>query len=165
MKILIVISIALSFLGFRIGHAQEVISSGGGGGDYIISPNGYLTFTVGEPISETFQGTTGILSQGFQQPDSMKIPGIGVKELSGFISSISAIPNPAKKFIILKVTPLSINTLFYYLYDSKGETLLKGQILNENTEIFLDHLSPSSYYLKVTANQKTVKILTIVKQP
>ncbi|MBK6346582.1 MAG: T9SS type A sorting domain-containing protein [Bacteroidales bacterium] len=65
----------------------------------------------------------------------------------------------------LKVTPLKTENLSYSFYDNGGKMMFNGQILNENTEIFLDHLSPSLYYLQVTANQQIVKKITIIKQP
>jgi hypothetical protein len=146
-------------LGCRVLNAQEIISAGGDCGK---NSNGSVTFTVGEPISETFIGTTSILSQGFLQPDSALA--WSIKDLSGLSYSITVIPNPAEDYILIEVKPLNNTILFYYLYDFEGKILFNEQIVNESTEISISHLVPSFYILKVTENRQIVKTLKIVKQ-
>lgn len=52
---------------FAQAGAQQVIASSGG---YYVGENLTLSWTVGEPVIETFSGTSVILTQGFQQPYS-----------------------------------------------------------------------------------------------
>ncbi|MFU8843753.1 MAG: hypothetical protein ACNA7V_08100 [Bacteroidales bacterium] len=51
----------------------EVISSSGG---YFESTNASVSWTLGETVTETFTGTSFILTQGFQQPLGIQITGI-----------------------------------------------------------------------------------------
>lgn len=62
----IIIALAIAAM-FAPTHAQQVIASGGGTFE---NQNLSLSFTIGEPVTETFAGTDFILTQGFQQPYS-----------------------------------------------------------------------------------------------
>ena len=46
--------------------SPEVFSSGGGSGT---SPTAKLSWTIGEPVTETAVDPSGTLTQGFQQPE------------------------------------------------------------------------------------------------
>jgi len=58
------ILIALAFLSFQT-KAQQVIAAAGG---YYEGENISLSWTLGEPVTETFSAGGAILTQGFQQP-------------------------------------------------------------------------------------------------
>ena len=60
-----IILLFTSFAAFIIiGHAQEIISTSG---QFANGSQGSLSWTLGEPITETASGLTNILTQGFQQ--------------------------------------------------------------------------------------------------
>ncbi len=63
MKKLLLLLFLIGFLQNWI-SAQEVFSSGG---EFIETPTGSLSWTIGEPISETFSDGMAVLTQGFQQ--------------------------------------------------------------------------------------------------
>lgn len=68
MKKFTVLLIVTLFAGaFAQVSAQQVVASAGG---YYEGENISLSWTVGEPVIETFSGTNVILTQGFQQPYS-----------------------------------------------------------------------------------------------
>lgn len=56
--------LAFAFLSFQA-KAQQVVASSGG---YYETENLTLSWTFGEPVTETFTGGNVILTQGFQQP-------------------------------------------------------------------------------------------------
>jgi len=60
----ILIILAFAFLSFQV-KAQQVIASSGG---YYEGETVSLSWTLGEPVTETFSGGGVILTQGFQQP-------------------------------------------------------------------------------------------------
>ncbi len=72
-------------------EAQQVISTSGG---HYQTENISMSWTVGEPVIETFAGTDVILTQGFQQPYSfflqqiLNIP-IGWSGISGYIDPMN----------------------------------------------------------------------------
>lgn len=53
--------------------AQEVISSTG---DFNRTSDGSVSWTIGEPISNTIAGSEGMATQGFHQPNEI-IPTLG----------------------------------------------------------------------------------------
>ncbi|MCF8366769.1 MAG: hypothetical protein K9H16_13355, partial [Bacteroidales bacterium] len=68
MRTFLQITIGIALLAcFSQVKAQQVIASSGG---YFENENLSLSFTIGEPVIETFTGTDFILTQGFQQPYS-----------------------------------------------------------------------------------------------
>nr|NQU92395.1 hypothetical protein [Bacteroidota bacterium] len=66
MKNLVCSFIAIACFAFSItSNAQQVIASAGG---FYEGENISLSWTLGEPVIETFEGNGIILTQGFQQP-------------------------------------------------------------------------------------------------
>ncbi|MBP7497474.1 MAG: T9SS type A sorting domain-containing protein [Bacteroidales bacterium] len=78
----IFLSILFSNLGFSQSLSPEVISSAG---DFFSGANITLSWTLGEPVIETFSSQDGqiVLTQGFQQPEATTEPG-GFK-IEGFL--------------------------------------------------------------------------------
>lgn len=66
-KFTVLLFVALLAGAFAQISAQQVVASAGG---YYEGENISLSWTVGEPVIETFSGTNVILTQGFQQPYS-----------------------------------------------------------------------------------------------
>ncbi len=92
MKKLIVICISVAFFVIAINaNAQQVIASAGG---YYEGDNISISWTLGEPVIETFTGADIILTQGFQQPYSfylsqvLNIPA-GWSGISGYIDPLN----------------------------------------------------------------------------
>ena len=68
MKNILLFAIAISFTAFSFqASAQQVIATAGG---YYEGENISLSYTVGEPVIETYTNGNVILTQGFQQPYS-----------------------------------------------------------------------------------------------
>jgi len=92
MKKLNVLFFAIAFLGITLSsNAQQVIASAGG---YYEGDNISISWTLGEPVIETFEGADIILTQGFQQPYSfylsqvLNIPA-GWSGVSGYIDPLN----------------------------------------------------------------------------
>jgi len=92
MKKLIAFCISVAFFVIAINaNAQQVIASAGG---YYEGDNISISWTLGEPIIETFEGADIILTQGFQQPYSfylsqvLNIPA-GWSGISGYIDPLN----------------------------------------------------------------------------
>jgi len=107
--------IAFAFLSFQA-NSQQVIASAGG---YYEGENISLSWTLGEPVTETFSGGGLILTQGFQQPYSFYIQQI-LNIPSGW-SGVSSYINPMNKGVEGIFTPYSADfiilasmTQFYY---------------------------------------------------
>ncbi len=135
-------------------NAQEVISSGG---SFFTNQDGSITYTVGEPVIQTFSGTSVILTQGFNQTT------LTVTSLNDFKEfELVAFPNPTQDFVILKTSAFD-KSLKYLLFDSSGKLLLENIIIDIETQISFEKLPYSSYILKVLDKSIEIKSFKIVK--
>ncbi len=148
---------SLSFLFISLGtNAQQVVSSGG---DYFENSTVSISWTLGEPVTETISGGTNILTQGFQQS---KLSASEIFTINSDNFEIDLFPNPTENIVNLKTS--NFNNLFYQFSDFNGKLLKEGKIISENTEISVNKLPSAVYFLNVFNNQKLVKIFKIVKQ-
>ncbi len=97
-KLTILLNIFALLLYSGICTSQQVISAAGGSGS---GSNVQLSWTVGEPVIETFTGSSAILTQGFHQSkllvtalDPMLFPGL----------TLTVFPNPVSSSLQLEVT-------------------------------------------------------------
>jgi hypothetical protein len=90
-KIITLLSLILSFAFAVSSSAQQVIASAG---DYFEGDNISISWTLGEPVIETFEGSNIILTQGFQQPydfyltQVLNIPA-GWSGISGYLDPLN----------------------------------------------------------------------------
>lgn len=129
-------------------RSQEIIGSSG---DFFPFSNGSITFTIGEPITETAALSNGFLTQGFQQtfPSTSSL-------LEAEIESTSFYPNPANEVIELVIPKgLLYNQLF--VLDASGKQIQTVE-LNEliHQQIDIRQLSRGCYFIFVTSvNEET----------
>jgi hypothetical protein len=138
-------------------HAQQVVSSSG---NYYNNYSGSISYTVGEPIIETFSEENYILTQGFQQSNLIVT---AINELPGLNFEISVYPNPATEIVKLKIGKESSARMQYMLYDLNGKLLLQNKLAGIETEIPFNDFSPSEYLLIVFDQDKEVMSFKIVK--
>ena len=123
--------------------------------------SGYISYTIGECISNTLSSSTGILTQGFLQTGLPKsthgVPVLNLPEIE-----ISVFPNPVKYQLVLQTG--DPQGLHYMLYDVRGGLIERGQVFNERTEIDFTALEPAVYILRVTDNREVVRLFQIVTQ-
>lgn len=144
-------------IGYGKINAQEVVSSAG---DSHSNANGSVSYTIGEPVIETFSGGNNILTQGFQQSNLMIT---AIEELPGLNFEISAFPNPATDIVKLRIGKESIAGMQYMLYDMSGNLLLRNGLEGTETEIPFSDFFPAEYILRISDNRKEVKSFKIVK--
>jgi hypothetical protein len=123
---------------------------------------GSSSYTVGEPVYTTNTGTNGSVAQGVQQPYELFI----VTDLTSRATvqlSINAYPNPTTDFLTLQIADLKNQTMAYELVDSKGKILLSKNEITTTETIAVATLTAATYYLKVTQNNKEVKIFKVIK--
>ncbi len=155
MKNLLLFSLFFFFISSGT-KAQQVISAGG---DYYENSSVSISWTLGEPVTETISDGTTILTQGFQQTH------LSASEIFSINSdnfNISLFPNPTQDFITLKISDLK--NLNYNISDINGKLLDEGKIISQNTEISVIRLPSAVYFLKIFDNEEIIKIYRIVKQ-
>jgi len=140
-------------------HAQEAIITSGGDAS---GSTGSVSFTVGQVIYTTTAGTTGSVSQGVQQPYEISVV-TGIEEPNLIILSVSAYPNPATDYLILKVVNFANSDLSFHLYDLNGRLLVSNKIESDESKVVMKNYLPSTYFLRIIENKKVIKNFKIIK--
>lgn len=157
LKISFIAIVCCILMGYGTTNAQEVISTAG---NSYSNTNGSISYTIGEPVIETFAGENNILTQGFQQGNLVVT---AIDELPGLDFEISAFPNPATEIVKLRIGKESVTGMQYMLYDMNGNLLMKNRLEGTVTEIPFGDFSPAEYILKVSNQDKELKSFRIVK--
>lgn len=137
--------------------AQETVSSAG---NYHENAGISISWTLGEPVIETLQSESIILTQGFQQSN---ITVTSVEEWPQLDFTISAFPNPASEILNIYIDTEQ-DELLYSLYELSGKTIASGIIAGNNHQIDVSHLKAGTYFLKITTRNKMLKTFKIVKK-
>jgi hypothetical protein len=137
---------ALLVLGGRACMAQaispDVIASSG---SCFVSPEVSLSWTLGEPLSETDASSTNYLTQGFQQPTSVIITSVNNINQQG---NVSAYPNPFTSSFYVKNNGEG-KSLEVELIDMDGKTIFKKSMTAQEQEFDLSPYANGIYFLKV----------------
>jgi hypothetical protein len=139
-------------------QAQEVITTSGG---YAESTSAKVTWTIGEPVTETVIGTNNILTQGFNQGDLI-ITLIKAPELPGLI--LKVFPNPANDNLRISARNAKLENLKYVLIDMAGKVVSERRLTDGESDISVSALAPSAYLLKVYQNKKEIGVFKIIKK-
>jgi len=152
---------ALFLLGFGLAgiQAQEAILATGGNAS---GSGGSASYSVGQVVYTTNTGINGSVVQGVQQTyDISTLPGID--ENTGITLRCSAYPNPTDDFLVLKTDNEMLLECTVSLYDISAKLVGTKEIEGYETSIDMSALAPSTYYLKVTLNQKEIQQFKIIK--
>jgi len=150
-KILILLFSITSVFAF----GQEVISSAGTS----LSNDEYsIDFTIGEPIIETLDANSKMLTQGYHQP-TLAI--IEVKQIDESFSA-ALFPNPATSFLNVELD--AFEGVSFELQDVNGKTIKQEGIDKTITSIDVNKLERGIYLLKlVDKNNKKLKSYKFLK--
>ncbi|MGE0568745.1 MAG: T9SS type A sorting domain-containing protein [Bacteroidia bacterium] len=133
-------------------------------GAYNTSSGGSISWTIGEPISETYTTSTNMATMGFHQPEM---------HVSTYIKSygeqveIAVYPNPIQDKLIINFSNTKAGIYFIELYDDLGKILQKNEVEiktdSNKYSLNLSSYSAGNYYLNIsgTENTKTVKVIKI----
>jgi hypothetical protein len=160
MKHLTKLLIALCLFGYETTlQAQNTIPATGGNAT---GAGGTVSYTIGQIVYTTISGTTGIITQGVQQPFEISVV-TGIEEAKDIILEISVYPNPATGYVKLKVGNYDSDNLSYRLYNIDGKPLQGNKIEGNETLIQLKNLVSGTYLLKVIDHNKELKTFKIIK--
>ena len=124
---------------------------------------GSVSYSVGQIVYTTISGASGTVSQGMQQPYEVSV--VTALRTSGEIFlECSVYPNPTSGHLKLAVRTTGSENLRYQLYDLNGMLLQEKEIGGEETDIFLDGYSSSSYFLNVMRGNLKIKSFKIIKR-
>ena len=152
--------ILLLFLSFALTElkAQQVITAAGGDSS---GSGGSVAYSVGQIVYTTNTGTTGSVAQGVQQPYEISIV-LGVDDNSIKLE-LTAYPNPTTNYLTLNLGKTELSNLNFQLYDMSGKLIESNKITSITETIRMENLPSSTYFLKVTNNNKELKSFKIIK--
>jgi hypothetical protein len=123
--------------------SQQVIAAAGGSGS---GTDIQLSWTIGEPIIETFTGTSLILTQGFHQS---KLNITTIEPISFHTLELKVYPNPFSDQLNINIIKGEWNNLYFRLYTTGGKLLMKNPFQNQVETLNMEPYASGIYFLKV----------------
>ena len=154
--LIIVLMYGLCMTGLQ---AQNTIPASGGNAT---GAGGTASYTVGQIVYTKIIGSNGIVAQGVQQAYEISVV-TGIPEAQEISLEMNVYPNPAQDYIKLNIKNYEVENLRYQLYDINGNLLLSNTIEGQETNIIMQTLLPSTYFLKVIQGNKDIKTFKIIK--
>ena len=151
------LSVLLLGLGLTA-QAQQAITTTGGNAS---GSGGSVSYSVGQMVYKTTNGSLGSLAQGVQQPYEISIV-LGIEDNSINLK-LTAYPNPTSNFLTLNASNAELSTLNFELYDISGKLIESRKIISISETIAMENLPTATYFLKVNNNNNEVKIFKIIK--
>lgn len=121
-------------------------------------------YSVGQVSNTTAFGTNGLVSEGVQQPFEISV--LSGMDITGIDLYYAVYPNPTSGKLTLKLdasTTPDIRSMRYQLYDVNGKMLQNDRLTEYETSIEMSNFNSATYFLKVTKNNKEVKLFKIIK--
>ena len=136
---------------------QEIISSSG---NNHTNSNGSISYTVGEPVVETYRSNNVIITQGFNQTCFTITK---INEFTGLDYEIEIYPNPSEEFVILTTDIEDKSGLRYLIYNLNGILLMQDQVQDTETFVSFHNMPTGGYILKINKDNKEIRSFRIVK--
>lgn len=125
-------------------RAQSVIASAGGGGG---GSNGFLSWTVGEVVVQTFYSDDYLLTQGFHQSNLIIS---SVRNVSDPSFQVSVFPNPTHEKIVITITSQNSQSIAICLFDCFGRYITKISGFSSAMQINVSDYQPGIYFLRIS---------------
>ena len=136
---------------------QATVTSGGNA----TGSGGNISYSIGQVTYKTQTGTTGIITQGVQQP--FEIMTLSGEEFTSIVLEAVVYPNPTTSTVNLIVKNYALENLNYQLFDINGRIIEEKKVLNQETTINLEGYANAIYILKLNDNKKEIKTFKIIK--
>ncbi len=138
---------------------QAVVTTGG----VATGTGGSVSYTVGQAAYQTYTGAGGSVMQGVQQPWEISTP-VAVENTEDISLLMNVYPNPTSGAFKLVVGTLENRNLRFRIYDMNGVMLQDQKVDSEETEIFLQELSSSIYFLKIMDGNREIKVFKMIRK-
>ena len=164
MKKLIILFLSLMLAGPALTYiqGQQAHASVNATGGNANSANGSVSYSVGQVFYTTAFSTNGSISEGVQQPFEISVLS-GLEDVSGIDLFYSVYPNPTSGKLTLKIEKIEPNQFAYQLFDINGKLLINDRLKESETHIEMSKFVLSTYFLRITKNNKEIKSLKIIK--
>ena len=148
----------LSFSVIQHAGAQEIVAAGGG---TYSGTSVQLSWTIGEPVIETFSSGNITLTQGFHQ-SNLTVTALDIVASYGLLFKVY--PNPAPDLLVIEKITGSSNGISMMLYDINGRLLLERVMKNDVETLNMEVYRQGEYLLKIwSATNLPVQSFKIIK--
>lgn len=155
-----VLFIMLLFLSGGALTAQlQVISTAGGVAE---NSNGSVSWTLGETVVGSLEGSNTTISQGFQQ-GNLEVT-TGIETSPGVEIQTRVYPNPVKDILNVEIENQENTGLNFALYDIEGKLLKEGIVESPSFTINLGGYPAGQYILQVSSEQQIINSFNILKR-
>jgi len=137
-------------------YSQSNTVSAGGDAE---GDNGSISYSIGQVVYTSAQGSNGNINQGVQQPYDIGVV-TGIDEVG---INLSVFPNPTSGLLTLTVADDDASLLSYQLFDAAGRMIDTRNKLNSTNAISLDGYATGVYTLSVSRENKQVKSFRVVR--
>lgn len=139
-------------------RAQNSITTSGGSS---IGSGGESSYSIGQLVYSTYDGTDGSVAQGVQQAyEITRVTGIDDNIIT---LKVATYPNPVSDILTLTTESHEQEDLSFWLYDFLGNLLQHERVIEMETLISMQKVIPGAYFLKITSGSKDVKTFKIIK--
>lgn len=159
-KMRLLFSLSFFCLCVEVAQGQGAIPATGGSATGI---GGSVTYTVGQVAYSVLTGTNGFIIQGVQQPYEISTV-TAIEDLEDITLKYSVYPNPTEGTIKLVIKSFNDGDFRFQLYNLTGTVLQETRIIGEETEISMESLASTAYFLRVIRDSREVKVFKIVKR-
>ncbi|MCJ8291980.1 MAG: T9SS type A sorting domain-containing protein [Crocinitomicaceae bacterium] len=151
-KTLLGLALFTSSISIAQSVTPDVIATAGA---HFAIPSIQISWTLGEPVTQTLSNGSGQLTQGFQQSN---ISVVGISDYD-FSYSVTAFPNPTIDVVRIKLSD-NVSDGLINIVDPTGKIIFEKEITE--TEFLLDFApySQGTYFLNFT-NEDGVLLHTI----
>ena len=156
LKLFTVLHMTLAVTGLG---AQEVTNASGGNAS---GSGGIVSYSVGQVAYTLKTATSGSVNEGAQQPYEISVLS-GIKDAQFINLLVSAYPNPATDFLILRIENYDSQKLSYYLFDLNSRLLERKEITDKETRIDMSRYMSGSFILRLTDSNREIKTFKIIK--
>jgi len=142
-------------------YAQQTTLTAGGDAS---GPGGKMSYSVGQALYSSEDGSTTSLAGGVQQPYEITVV-TGSLEASVIMLGCFIHPNPTLDFVTLSIDDrkYEIKDLTYSLFQAEGKLLETQSISSNETQINMSKYIIATYYLKIKQGTKEIKTFKIIK--
>lgn len=156
LKFIVIFLMLFSILGLK---AQQTTGASGG---EALGSGGTVSYSVGQIVYTTNNGTNGSMAQGVQQPFEISVV-LGIEEANG-IHLMTVFPNPTTNFVVVEIENYDVTDLTYQLVDTNGRLIENKKIMDEDTTIDMNGYPSTIYFLQILDNNKAIKTFKIIKK-
>ena len=132
----------------QVFFAQAAVSASG---NHIKSTGGALSFTVGQVVFTSKQGSTYQIHEGVQQVYRSRVT--PVVELV-HLREVSVFPNPTDDLLTIKISAAELETISFQVLDNAGKKITSGIFQAPQTDISLRELPAGTYHILLKTKQE-----------